>query len=773
MEIRGKEITAELSPGSSAAGVYLAANDSLVFKTQVRDQAVNARRERARTVGGIKDNPNIARVRGFIPYTATDASGNEENRVAVGYEYIDGPLITAKSFAPADGDQAILALAKAVGTLHGNGLIHGGIAKHQVRVRPETGQVVLLDAGWVWNEPKNSKNPLVDISGLRNIASAIKLSLGVRKALAATRSDDINEVIRDIAKAIEETKVRVEDVRRGPEKTRTGAPIPIPTPSKAPEPETDDGEGQEPEPTSVKKMPEAPVVLGTPAAANETLTAGVTHTRAESGDHAEPESVPEPEPEPEVEYDDYEPEDKEGYQYIHLPEESPATAAAPEATDPPEDDTDVDSSAPRASTTSKKPRKPVARPVPARKGEPALTDAARTEQAPSTGTVEPADAGPTPKSATWSWLGVRRNQIIAGSAVAVLLLGGAGAFAASSIKGDEKNQQTGATPSTTHALPEGFAESSSWNVAIPDGAKVVSADAGIGIIKGQQLTIYSTADGKKIRDMDLGGNPEFLVGTTVGDQDALAWKVGSKVTAWTKTTGKSGDPVSTTVDDGTQFTNTGEHLMMRKDNDVSTLGPKGKVTYPKSSGTPLAVDENGTINVSFDDPVSITPSDGKGKASDVSLDAPHDDQKVQTWVAAGHGMAISVWAKDAESTDDSTKVTVAVHSLEDGKAKGTYDTTLGKAKDWNWMSGQGGRAGTFGPLVVNLADGTINDKAPESTTFKKVKGQLAITGDNPATVYPASGNPYKISRGSVLAVTSTYAIVQEGDTIKAYPSDLT
>lgn len=839
MEIRGKQITAELDPGLDSHGVYLAEHDGIVFKTHALDESTNILRERARTVGGIKDNPNIARVRGLIGYDhVLDAAGQTEARLAIAYEYIDGPLITDLRLTPAESDEALLALAEATARLHNSGIIHGGIGKHQVRYDQESNRVVLLDAGWLWQKTGNPKNPVVDITGLRDIASALNLSAPVRRALA-TQSADINATVTGIREAIAETKTTVDDLK----KPRYGAgPIPAPKPGKPKDASTGSTAAPPPPPRSG-----GPVVMGTPdadasdnddkeatgqttaqpepeeskqdsARSNEQESSETgpdigadrpgteeavatpapeapaeTEDQPSTGDEKKDESpaahqVPDPtvaqqhapnknDDAPakgrpradDTEYDDYTPEDTDHYVYVEDRQKAPepkrerslalqelvATPASGPETEPDSHD-DGDGHENKTATDTEGSTEDPSEP--------------ETDQ-PEDQTTDETSASETKTPLTRRGpLADRRIRYGAIGAIAVLALGGVGVAAATSIGGQGSDQSSEASPQS-RALPEDYSASSDWDVPIPDGAQVVATDAAIAILDGTKMKLYSTRDGKEIRTIDLGGNPEFVVDTTVGQDNALAWKVGKKVSAWTSKTGKKSDPIQADVDDGTKFSNTGEHLMMVKDKTVSTIGPSGKIEFPKGSGAPMAVDDAGVIEASFDDPVNIRPA--KGDAKEQKMDAPHDGQKIQSWIAAGHGYGITIWAKDADSTDDDNEVTVSVNDLKSGESKGSYDTTLGKTKDWKWMTGQGGRAGTYGPLVVNLVNGKMNDKAPEDTTYKKVKGQLAITGDKPPKAYPTDGGGYELTKGSILALTSSYAIVQEGDDIKAYPSTLT
>ena len=845
MEIRGKQITAELDPGLDSHGVYLAEHDRLVFKTHALDASTNILRERARTVGGIKDNPNIARVRGLIGYDhVLDAAGQAEARLAIAYEYIDAPLITDLRLTPAESDEALLALAEATARLHNSGIIHGGIGKHQVRYDHDEKRVVLLDAGWLWQKTGNPKNPVVDITGLRDIASALNLSAPVRRALA-TQSSDINATVTGIREAIAETKTTVDDLKKP--RTYGAGPIPAPKPGKPKDATTGSTAAPPPPPRGG-----GPVVMGTPDAnasdkADKEITGqapaqsdpeesnpesepqaeSVRSNEQESTDagHAigtdqsgteqavvtpAPEAPAETEDEPntgdekkdespavhhapaspdtndeaaakgrarsdDTEYDDYTPEDTEHYVYVEDRENTPepkrersialqelvATPASGPETEPDSHD-DGDGHEHETGTDAEESAEDPSETETHQSEDPATEEHRGTEENNVSETKTPLTRrGP---------LADRRIRYGAIGAIAVLALGGVGVAAATSIGGQGSDQSSEASLQS-RALPEDYSASSDWDVPIPDGAQVVATDAAIAILDGTKMKLYSTSDGKAIRTIDLGGNPEFVVDTTVGKDNALAWKVGKKVSAWTSKTGKDSDPIQADVDDGTKFSNTGEHLMMVKDKTVSTIGPSGKIDFPEGSGAPMAVDDAGVIEASFDDPVNIRPA--KGDAKDQKMDAPHDGQKIQSWIAAGHGYGIIIWAKDADNTDDDNDVTVSVNDLKSGESKGSYDTTLGKTKDWKWMTGQGGRAGTYGPLVVNLVNGKINDKAPEDTTYKKVKGQLAITGGKPPKAYPTDGEGYELTKGSILAVTSSYAIVQEGDDIKAYPSTLT
>lgn len=358
-------------------------------------------------------------------------------------------------------------------------------------------------------------------------------------------------------------------------------------------------------------------------------------------------------------------------------------------------------------------------------------------------------------------------------AIGVIGFGGKAIFTGGDDAGAQADSKNVSQVSDqTKNVLDGYEGQSLWSKNIPDGAQVFSGADGTVILDGKTMTIYSTGSGKKIRTEELSEDPKFLVNTKIGDKDALVWQSKDTVYGWYKDLGEKGDLAQAHVSDQAKVSNTGQQIMIVDDGKVSTLGEKGAVSYKNETGlTPIAIDSSGLISGGFDVPVQITDMDGK-QVSSKDLKPPKDDQRIQSWLSAGHGYAATIWSKDPESTDDSEKVTVAVHSLKDGSLTAHYDTTLGKTKDAKWIVGQGGQEAVYGNHVFSLSDGKEIAQIPDSAKINKVKGKTVEAKDGDTNLYFTKDKTGHKLSGSVLAETGSYLVMQKSNQLVVYPSSV-
>lgn len=194
----------------------------------------------------------------------------------------------------------------------------------------------------------------------------------------------------------------------------------------------------------------------------------------------------------------------------------------------------------------------------------------------------------------------------------------------------------------------------------------------------------------------------------------------------------------------------------------------------------LAADSEGLISVAFDAPVLVTDREGK-KLTTASLSAVAEGWGVHSWIGAGHGKIVSLWAQDVYTQDEAAEVVLAVHSAADGSLLGQKQMRLSDAaeKTANGMTvrplrvGQGGKTAVFGRFVIRLADGSFRDDLPADVVVKKIKGEVIVTEDQSgsALVYaPAEARGVKFS-GAIMAQVSSGLLVQRGNALILLPGN--
>lgn len=211
----------------------------------------------------IRQSPLIAHVKG---------RGAHEGRNWVGYEVIDGPLLSElDDMGTADADRVLEQIIDAVALLHAHGAPHGQIHPNQFRMNGET--PVLLDSFWLWNDEGTKPSAAADLTGLRSLAGFLPVSEAVRAAVQEP-SRDITQIQERVTAARNRKRVTADDqdldaffaapAAAQPVDTTPPAPrasveaAPAPEVNTDPEPTTTPE--PEPEPQAPAAAPEAPAI---------------------------------------------------------------------------------------------------------------------------------------------------------------------------------------------------------------------------------------------------------------------------------------------------------------------------------------------------------------------------------------------------------------------------------------------------------------------------------------------------------------------------------
>lgn len=376
-----------------------------------------------------------------------------------------------------------------------------------------------------------------------------------------------------------------------------------------------------------------------------------------------------------------------------------------------------------------------------------------------------------------------RNGKIGAAAAGVILVGAIGLTAVNGIGNDdsqEAEQTTSTLTEDSRVVPLNYDSISDWSIDIPEGGQVFAATAGVVTLTSDSLTIHDTSSGEEIRTVELDEPASFIVETNIGDQDGIVWRAGNTLQAWTPEIGAGGDLIEGEIDEDTRITNSGDHMLLVRDNKPATIGPDGLIEFndTPSELTPMAVDEDGVISGGFDVPVRVTAESGESR--DVNLAAPKDDQRMHQWINAGHGYAAVIWSESPEAQADDQEVTLAIHSLDTGEVTAQVDGTWADLRPddpsteeqdgKNWITGQGSQTATYGNHVISLSDGTQTTQIPEDLTITKVKGQHVIAEDEDTTyVFRGAEEGYPIS-SNVIAQTPSQVITQKSGLLLSYPS---
>lgn len=376
----------------------------------------------------------------------------------------------------------------------------------------------------------------------------------------------------------------------------------------------------------------------------------------------------------------------------------------------------------------------------------------------------------------------RRNLLAGGAGVGVLLLGSLAVGA----MGNKKSQGTSNDEVRAVSTLTGYADSGTWTVPVSASAQVFAAEAGVLVANGPKVEIhaFSKPAGKTlVRTVDLGGELDLAFDTTVGGKAALVMQSGRKLTVFVEGMGAEDKLIEAEVREGARISGSGSATAVLAGSSASVLLRDGLAEFKRpeeNAYSSLAADSEGLISVAFDAPVLVTDREGK-KVTTASLSAVAEGWGVHSWIGAGHGKIVSLWAQDVYTQDEAAEVVLAVHSAADGSLLGQKQMRLSDAaeKTANGMTvrplrvGQGGKTAVFGRFVIRLADGSFRDDLPADVVVKKIKGEVIVTEDQSgsALVYaPAEARGVKFS-GAIMAQVSSGLLVQRGNALILLPGN--
>ncbi|WP_278667303.1 hypothetical protein [Rothia aeria] len=376
----------------------------------------------------------------------------------------------------------------------------------------------------------------------------------------------------------------------------------------------------------------------------------------------------------------------------------------------------------------------------------------------------------------------RRNLLAGGAGVGVLLLGSLAVGA----MGNKKSKDTSNDEVRSVSTLTGYADSGTWTVPVSASAQVFAAEAGVLVANGPKVEIhaFSKPAGKTlVRTVDLGGELDLAFDTQVGGKAALVMQSGRKLTVFVEGMGAEDKLIEAEVREGARISGSGSATAVLAGSSASVLLRDGLAEFKRpeeSAYSSLAADSEGLISVAFDAPVLVTDREGK-KLTTASLSAVAEGWGVHSWIGAGHGKIVSLWAQDVYTQDEAAEVVLAVHSATDGSLLGQKQMRLSDAaeKTSNGMTvrplrvGQGGKTAVFGRSVIRLADGSFRDDLPADAAVKKIKGEVIVTEDQSgsALVYaPAEARGVKFS-GAIMAQVSSGLLVQRGNALILLPGN--
>lgn len=439
------------------------------------------------------------------------------------------------------------------------------------------------------------------------------------------------------------------------------------------------------------------------------------------------------------------------------------------------------------------PEKPVsaAATVPTGTEEPAPEPFEKPVMEPGTGTnylFEEAEQTKRSKTPLWQRISVAagrietpafleptRNKVIAGAGLATLLLSIGGISAA--IIANTDSTPTAGISDTVLSVPAGYSDQPIWSLNLPEGAFVKATATATALITDETLSLYDSGNGEKIRDIPLESPIDTLGEATIDGQPALIWRTGNTLHAWTTSTGKQGEIITTELESGTSLSGTGQEVLALTPNSAAVLTSKGLQTYAVPADfTAIAATDKGVIAGNFT-PTVLTIDPKGDTLAETTLSAPHPEQRLHSWKHANQHITATVWAENPDAVceqNDSSgcdgEVTLALHNLTDGTITSSYDLTLEDVTALPWIEGEGGQYGALGSYVFDENTGQQITVLPKGMTVEKIKGRFSMSTEEDGTplIFHSTHEGYQLNT-VLLAQTDSAAIIQQGDRVVAYP----
>lgn len=745
----------------------------LVEVSSLSDEDLQQIRGRAKTLKSVPVPPQILKAAVFPEVTLDDGSVIRTAGYPLNGELLSEIPDLAARFGVRAANALLISLAESVVKLpmeasgSESGPVHGGISPERVIIpAPGSGVAIQLAGLGVYRQPESAKQlqdlMRQDTQGLRAIGRVLPISVALAAECVPSRPGSKPSSLVNALQSAVKREGDAPTAQVAPSEMADFAP---PAPVKladfvAPSAPRQEEKAEDPVPVpsvapAVEEKQEEPEVRMVPDPSGYGLVAADSPAAAVVPKNEEPSPVAQrPElPKP---------------AQVQAPAQRMPDAVSPAAPETPVNTQEATVSAPEAHTPTETAHSSMLNRIrgviPTRQPREEAKQSTETEQR------------------SVKALLTRRNLLAGGAGVGVLLLGSLAVGA----MGNKKSKDTSNDEVRSVSTLTGYADSGTWTVPVSASAQVFAAEAGVLVANGPKVEIhaFSKPAGKTlVRTVDLGGELDLAFDTTVGGKAALVMQSGRKLTVFVEGMGAEDKLIEAEVREGARISGSGSATAVLAGSSASVLLRDGLAEFKRpeeSAYSSLAADSEGLISVAFDAPVLVTDREGK-KLTTASLSAVAEGWGVHSWIGAGHGKIVSLWAQDVYTQDETAEVMLAIHSAADGSLLGQKQMRLSDAaeKTANGMTvrplrvGQGGKTAVFGRFVIRLADGTFRDDLPADVVVKKIKGEVIVTEDQSgsALVYaPAEARGVKFS-GAIMAQVSSGLLVQRGNALILLPGN--
>ena len=380
----------------------------------------------------------------------------------------------------------------------------------------------------------------------------------------------------------------------------------------------------------------------------------------------------------------------------------------------------------------------------------------------------------------------RRGFLIGSLTVGVLVIGGA-VTGVTILNGNNKAEAESTAPSNQTiasgknsplgTLKSGKVETVAlgwaadkpvWTFQLKNTATAISSfDHETVLASGSNLTILSNKDGSTIESIDIGGLPTLIADSTFGDKDrGIVWRISDTMYLWSANSKKV---IQFDIDSGAVVSTSGTGTLIKTDTLSAVPTMSGLIPVPNSDGTEISTDGDNVVASSWNGPVKLRNLT-TGKTSQQLITPPEPGLVINNWFGAGSGVFVLSWKDPKLATDDKTPVTVSVHSIEDGKSRSSFSTTIGNTKSQSLMFGQGNKEFALGPLLFDTESGKLLvDASEDIKSFQVITDHFSYGTNKKGGVSSfINGKPQtKVTATTPLAVTEQQeAIVRvSSDTI--------
>lgn len=306
---------------------------------------------------------------------------------------------------------------------------------------------------------------------------------------------------------------------------------------------------------------------------------------------------------------------------------------------------------------------------------------------------------------------------------------------------------------------------SAWVKGYPKGAAVFATRLGVLVINDKQVSVLSVADGSQLGSFKVPKSVAEVAEAEVGGQSLLVLTTGNSLSVWNPSQPKA-KPSVLPLPANASTSVAGGGALVTSDNRQWALvpGPALMEVSKSSTGdlTRIGVVDGKVVSSTTQGPLLHSDPESSAKPTEVDLQKPIEGASVARWLGVGRNYAVLAWKVG-------NSVVIATHDVKTGKIGGVVEASRDLVVGGRFTRGRDVEIATFGPIVVNLANGEMSMYA--DSTFDGGFGVWAHVTSG-AQSYLVDGRNAVARPDGLLAVTNDMVITNTKGKIRAFTASM-